>query len=168
MSLFQRLTRFNGKTFRFRLFQVYERKKEPHFWHTGWKMSCISRIDMRYFIRKFQREISACAKSKFAFYWFRVLFCLLKYRSVLLQKSNVFCFFFFGKSELVFIDNWSFFWFPPARTVCFSNVQSAVNQKHTPIFYSFCAVYVFWPFRTSGFMVKVIRTLIPDGLLCNL
>lgn len=94
MSLFQRLTRFNGKTFRFRLFQVYERKKEPHFWHTGWKMSCISRIDMRYFIRKFQREISACAKSKFAFYWFRVLFCLLKYRSVLLQKSNVFCFFF--------------------------------------------------------------------------
>ena len=39
MSFFQRLNRFDGKAFRFFLFQVYERKKEPQVRHTEWMIN---------------------------------------------------------------------------------------------------------------------------------
>ena len=49
--------------------------------------------------------------------------------------------FFFWKIRLGLYQQLEFFMLS-SRTVCFYNVQSAVNQKHTPIFYSFCTVYI--------------------------
>lgn len=65
-----------------------------------------------------------------------LLFINSEFVVCMFENIEVFFFFnrvFFGKSDLVFLDNWSFFMLS-SRTVCFYYVQSAVNQIIRPYF----------------------------------